>query len=70
MGRGGRREGAGRPKGSSNMRERDPEMARTGRIVISCTEREKQLVRELADAAGMNISEYVLKRVIKDAETR
>lgn len=45
-------------------------MARTSRLVISCTEREKLLVKGLAEAAGMNLSEYVLKCVIKDAGAR
>lgn len=59
MGRGGRREGAGRPKGSLNQRAHDPEKDRTSRIVISCTEAEKRLIKEFADAAEANVSEYV-----------
>ena len=66
MGKGGRREGAGRPKGSPNQHLHDPAKARTSRIVISCTEQEKLLIKKLADAAGLSVSEYVVKRC-KDA---
>lgn len=65
MTRGGRREGAGRPKGSPNQHPHDPAKARTGRIVISCTEGEKRVIKELADEAGMSVSEYVLKRCME-----
>lgn len=65
MSSGGKREGAGRPAGSLNKTKKDPAMAKTGRIVISCTKSQEAELKEHAKAAGMTVSAYLLSLAFK-----
>ena len=61
---GGKRSGAGRPKGSLKKSQHRDETLRTARVVVSCTEAEKNKLKELADAQGMSMSEFILSRCL------
>lgn len=65
MARGGKREGAGRPKGVLNKTKRPAETLRTARIVISCTDDEKASLKAMADAQGKKITEFILDALLK-----
>ena len=57
---GGKRDGAGRPKGSvSKWLDH-----KTGRIVLACTEDEAAKIRELAAKSGKTISRFVVDAVL------
>lgn len=54
---GGARAGAGRKKGGTNKGEH-----KTGRIVISCLESQKEAIAKAAAESGMTLAAYVLSR--------
>ncbi len=57
---GGKRNGAGRPKGSVSKWIDH----KTGRIVLACTEAEAAEIRELAAKSGKTISRLVVDEVL------
>lgn len=57
---GGARPGSGRKKGTKLNIEH-----KTGRIVISCLESEEAEIRSRAEAAGMNVSRYIIETLLK-----
>lgn len=58
--RGGKREGAGRKVG---YRKADA-AKKNNRIVILCTDEENELIKSRAQAEGLKVSAYVLKKVL------
>lgn len=58
--RGGKREGAGRKVG---YRKADV-AKKNNRIVILCTDEENELIKSRAQAEGLKISAYILKKVL------
>lgn len=58
--RGGKREGAGRKVGY----RKDEELKKSNRIVILCTDEENELIKSRAQAEGLKISAYILKKVL------
>lgn len=56
---GGKREGAGRKKGTLNKGEH-----KTGRIIISCLESEELKIKQLAKDSGKNVSRYLIDFVL------
>lgn len=65
LAKGGKREGAGRPKGSLSKVQRPAETLRTARIVISCTDEQKAKLKALADAQEKNVTEFILDALLK-----
>lgn len=57
--RGGKREGAGRKVG---YRKADA-AKKNNRIVILCTDEQNELIKAKAQAEGLNVSAYILKKV-------
>ena len=55
---GGKRAGAGRPKGTVNAGEH-----KTGRIVISCLESEVELIKNLAKKQNKTVSAFLIDLV-------
>lgn len=60
MPRGGVREGAGRKVGY----RKDEELKKSNRIVILCTDEENELIKSRAQAEGLKVSAYILKKVL------
>lgn len=58
--RGGYREGAGRKVGY----RKDEELKKSNRIVILCTDEENELIKSRAQAEGLKVSAYILKKVL------
>lgn len=58
--RGGKREGAGRKVG---YRKADA-AKKNNRIVILCTDEDNELIKSRAQAEGLKVSAYVLKKVL------
>lgn len=61
-GRGGIRQGQGRPKGSKN--KHSGLASKGGRLVISCSESEMNQIKEMAKDSGKTISRFVIERIL------
>lgn len=59
--RGGKREGAGRKVG---YRKADA-AKKNNRIVILCTDEQNELIKAKAQAEGLTVSAYILKKVLE-----
>ena len=59
--RGGKREGAGRKVG---YRKADA-AKKNKRIVILCTDEQNELIKAKAQAEGLTVSAYILKKVLE-----
>ncbi len=57
---GGKRTGAGRKAGSTI----DPALKKDHRIVVMCTKEQNDKLQALAEAAGLTVSAYILKKVL------
>lgn len=57
---GGKREGAGRPKGSVNKTHK--ENTKDECIYVRCTSEEKERLQELAEKENISMSVFILKK--------
>lgn len=55
--RGGKRSGAGRPVGTTGP-NKAPELKKSGRIVVVCTEDEMNQIKELAKSSDKTTSRF------------
>lgn len=61
--RGGHREGAGRPVGSTGP-NKAPELKKSGRIVVVCTEDEMNQIKELAKSSNKTTSRFIVDTIL------
>lgn len=61
--RGGYREGAGRPVGTTGP-NKAPELKKSGRIVVVCTEDEMNQIKELAKSSDKTTSRFILDTIL------
>lgn len=61
--RGGHREGAGRPVGSTGP-NKAPELKKSGRIVVVCTEDEMNQIKELAKSSDKTTSRFIVDTIL------
>lgn len=61
--RGGYRAGAGRPVGTTGP-NKAPELKKSGRIVIACTETEMSKIKELAKVSGKTTSRFIVDTIL------
>ena len=61
--RGGHREGAGRPVGSTGP-NKAPELKKSGRIVVVCTEDEMNQIKELAKSSDKTTSLFIVDTIL------
>lgn len=61
--RGGYREGAGRPVGTTGP-NKAPELKKSGRIVVVCTEDEMNQIKELAKSSDKNTSRFIVDTIL------
>lgn len=61
--RGGYREGAGRPVGSTGP-NKAPELKKSGRIVVVCTEDEMNQIKELAKSSDKTTSRFIVDTIL------
>lgn len=62
--RGGYREGAGRPTGTTGPYKAD-ELKKSGRIVVVCTEDEMNQIKELAKSSDKTTSRFIVDTILK-----
>lgn len=61
MARGGKREGAGRPKGTYKQ-----ENKRSARLVICCTDEDASAIKEKAKSLNKSVSELMTELFLKE----
>ena len=61
--RGGYREGAGRPVGTTGP-NKVPELKKSGRIVVVCTEDEMNQIKELAKSSDKTTSRFIVDTIL------
>ncbi len=61
--RGGYREGAGRHVGTTGP-NKAPELKKSGRIVVVCTEDEMNQIKELAKSSDKTTSRFILDTIL------
>lgn len=62
--RGGYREGAGRPVGTTGP-NKAPELKKSGRIVVVCTKDEMNQIKELAKSSDKTTSRFIVDTILK-----
>ena len=62
--RGGYREGAGRPVGTTGP-NKALELKKSGRIVVVCTEDEMNQIKELAKSSDKTTSRFIVDTILK-----
>ena len=62
--RGGYREGAGRPVGTTGH-NKAPELKKLGRIVVVCTEDEMNQIKELAKSSDKTTSRFIVDTILR-----
>ncbi len=63
MSRGGKRAGAGRPKGSTGPNKPLADK-KTQRIVVQCTEKQRTQLIKQAEKAGQKLGPYILNAML------
>ena len=63
MSRGGKRAGAGRPKGSTGTNKPLADK-KTQRIVVQCTEKQRAQLIKQAEKAGQKLGPYILNAML------
>ncbi len=61
--RGGYREGAGRPVGTTGP-NKAPELKKSGRIVVVCTEDEMNQIKELAKSSDKTTIRFIVDTIL------
>ena len=60
----GYRKGAGRPVGTTGP-NKAPELKKSGRIVVVCTEDEMNQIKELAKSSDKTTSRFIVDTILK-----
>lgn len=63
MAKGGYREGSGRPVGTTGP-NKVPELKKSGRIVVVCTEDEMNQIKELAKSSDKTTSRFIVDTIL------